>query len=97
MLIYIDINDGYKCYTSNNSGTLLACETDFFDGKCQVFIEGYRYVPAPYAWTREDGEVFTGEMITPWKDYALLEAAQAGYEESHASASTAYEEGVNSI
>lgn len=72
-------------------------ETGFFEGKCRTLIEGYRYVPKGEEWTREDGEVFIGEMISPWKDYALLEAAQAGYEESLNSADKAYEEGVNSI
>ena len=77
MTIWID--DSFKCYTEASDG-LRAVETDFFDGKCTEFIEGYRYVPEGEEWTREDGEVFTGEMISPWKDYALLEAAQASYE-----------------
>ena len=94
MTIYID-ND-YKCHTEPAEG-LRAVEINGFNGKCTAYIEGLRYVPAGETWTREDGKVFTGEMITPWKDYALLEAAQTGYEESHTSASAAYEEGVNSI
>lgn len=77
MTIYVD-ND-YKCYVSDD-GTRRAFDVPFFDGKCTEFIEGYRYVPEGEEWTREDGEVFTGEMISPWKDYALLEAAQASYE-----------------
>ena len=94
MTIYID-ND-YKCHTEPAEG-LRAVEINGFNGKCAAYIEGFRFVPVGETWTREDGEVFSGEMTSPWKDYALLEAAQKGYEESHASASTAYEEGVNSI
>ena len=42
-MIYID-ND-YKCHTSND-GTMREVQTDFFDGKCQIFIEGYRFIPS---------------------------------------------------
>lgn len=78
MTIYID-ND-YKCHTSDPDGTLTAVETDFFDGKCAAYIEGYRFVPAGAAWTRPDGVVFQGEMISPWKDWRALDAAQIAYE-----------------
>ena len=77
MIIYID-ND-YKCHTSDN-GTMTAVETDFFNGKCDEFIEGYRFVSHGMTWTRSDGEVFQGEMIAPWKDSTLLNAYQAQYE-----------------
>lgn len=77
MKIYLDLE--FKCHVSND-GTMTAVETDFFDGKCPEFIEGYRVVPAGESWTREDGEVFEGEMIAPWKDYAELDAAQREYE-----------------
>ena len=73
MTIYID-ND-YKCYTSPANG-LTAIETDFFDGKCRQFIEGYRFVPFEQIWTREDGQVFHGEMVAPWRDYAILSEFQ---------------------
>lgn len=78
MTIYID-ND-YKCHTSPADG-LTAVETDAFDGKCRQFIEGYRFVPAGENWTREDGQVFIGEMIAPWRDYKILAELQALYEE----------------
>lgn len=77
MVIYIDSD--YKCHVAND-GTMTAVETDLFDGKCNAFIEGYRYIPDGKIWTRSDGVVFTGEMIAPWKDYAVLEAAQQQYE-----------------
>lgn len=81
MKIYIDTE--YKCHTEPADG-LTAVETDFFDGKCKTFIEGYRFVPEGQEWTREDGVVFKGEMIAPWKDYTMLAAAQQGYEEAQA-------------
>jgi hypothetical protein len=55
-------------------------ETNFFDGKCNTFIEGYRFVPMGETWTREDGITFTGEMISPWKNYSELDDAQRQYE-----------------
>ena len=33
MKIYIDTNDGFKCYPTN-TGDLLEYEESFFDGKC---------------------------------------------------------------
>lgn len=83
MTIYID-ND-YKCHTSPGDG-LTAVETDAFDGKCRQFIEGYRFVPAGETWVREDGQVFYGEMIVPWRDYELLAEFQAIYEEEQSKA-----------
>lgn len=76
--IYIDTD--YKCHPSNPDGVYTAVETDFFDGKCDVYIEGYRFVPAGAMWTRYDGEVFTGEMIAPWKPWHELDASQREYE-----------------
>ena len=75
--IYIDSDN--ECHVTNDS-TMTAVETDFFDGKCDAFIEGYRFVPAGETWTRSDGEVFEGEMISPWKDYAELDEAHREYE-----------------
>lgn len=75
--IYIDSE--FKCYISND-GNMVAIETDFFDGFCDDYIEGYRFVPSGESWTREDGEVFHGEMIAPWKDYRELDDAQREYE-----------------
>ena len=83
MTIYIDRD--YKCHTSPADG-LTAVETDAFDGKCRQYIEGYRFVPARKSWEREGGEVFTGEMIAPWRDYAILAELQAIYEEEQAKA-----------
>lgn len=78
MKIYIDAE--YKCHTSDPDGIYREMETDFFDGKCDAFVEGYRFVPAGESWTRSDGVVFSGEMIAPWRDYAELDGAQREYE-----------------
>jgi hypothetical protein len=75
--IYIDSD--FKCHISKN-GAMTPVETDFFDGKCDAFIEGYRFIPSGENWTRSDGVVFHGEMISPWKDYEELDSAQREYE-----------------
>ena len=77
MKIYIDKD--YKCHITDD-GTMTAVESSFFDGKCEEFIEGYRFVPEGESWTRSDGVVFQGEMISPWKPYNELDAAQRSYE-----------------
>lgn len=77
MKIYIDAE--FKCHITDD-GTMTAVETSFFDGKCAEFIEGYRFVPDGAEWHREDGSVFYGEMIAPWKDYSELDNAQRAYE-----------------
>lgn len=76
--IYIDSN--FHCHTDNYDGTLREIETDFFDGKCDEFVEGYRFVPIDETWTREDGETFKGEMIAPWKNFSELDKIQLEYE-----------------
>ena len=66
MRVYLDSD--YVCHLTDD-GTTKEAETDFFDGKCAAFIEGYRFVPAGESWTRSDGVVFHGEMIAPAKNY----------------------------
>lgn len=92
--IYVDSD--FKCHITND-GNMTAVETDFFDGKCDTFVEGYRFVPAGESWIREDGVVFTGEMIAPWKPYSELAAAQQQYERDQDELVAAYQEGVNSV
>lgn len=77
MKIYIDTD--FKCHVADD-GTMTAVETDAFDGKCDAYIEGYRFVPSGETWTREDGETFAGEMISPWQPWEQLDAAQREYE-----------------
>ena len=83
MKIYVDANyadSDFRCYTANPDNLYREVEHTFFDGKCAEFIEGYRFVPSGETGTREDGTVFTGEMIAPWKDYNELDSAQRIYE-----------------
>ena len=96
--IYID--SSFKCHTSTAEG-LTQIETDAFDGKCDAYIEGYRYIPAGQTWTRADGVVFTGEMIAPWKPWAELDAAQREQYQTVAAQikelDEAYKKGVDSL
>ena len=89
-VIYID--EECKCRASNPDGICTAVETDAFDGKCDAYIEGYRYVPAGVTWTRPDGVTFAGEMIAPWKDWRELDAAQRDYEREQMAALAAENE-----
>lgn len=78
--IKIFLDDDFYCHVSNLDLTFREVETNIFDGKCDAYIEGYRFVPYGEIWTREDGVVFTGEMIAPWKPWQELDAAQREYE-----------------
>lgn len=93
MIIYIDAD--YKCHTTPADG-LTAIETDVFDGKCKQLIEGYRFVPVGQSWTREDGEMFEGEMIAPFRDYEILEELQAVYDEQQQTINE-YEDALSDI
>lgn len=75
--IYLDSD--FKCHISGDD-TMTAVETAAFDGKCDTYIEGYRFVPGGKTWVREDGVEFSGEMIAPWKPWQELEEAQREYE-----------------
>lgn len=64
--IYIDVE--FKCHVTND-GTMTDIETEFFDGKCDVFVEGYCY---------DDRNGYI--QIYPWKPYKELDAIQREYE-----------------
>ena len=91
--IYIDSKD--KCHTVND-GTMTAVETDFFDGMCDAYVEGFCY---------KIRETYTA--IYAWKPYSELDAAQRDYERQLlkelqensipvADLEAAYQEGVDS-
>lgn len=82
MIIYIDDND--RCHVTNPEGLYKPVETNFFDGMCPAYIEGYLV---------KDG----GKCIAPWRDYNLLCEFQAQYEAQLTAAAAAYAEGVNSV
>lgn len=92
----ICIDDNYRCYPTNPDGTFREFDVPFFDGKCQTFIEGFRYCPPGESYTNDKGESFPGESWGAWKPYPELEAAQAQYERDMAELQEAYQEGVNS-
>lgn len=101
MTIYIDMD--FKCHVSPAEG-LTPIDTAAFDGKCAEYIEGSRFVPAGEVWTREDGEEFQGEMVSPWRNSRELDAAQIAYEQELLARALmpeeiaiAMREGVNSI
>lgn len=62
--IYVDSN---HCCHVKDDGSMTAVETDFFDGKCDAFVEGYCF----------DME---NSSIYPWKPYSELDTAQREYE-----------------
>ena len=76
MTIYVDSD--YKCHASATDGCR-AVETSLFDGKCPEWIESFRFVPVGETWVKENGEMFRGEMISPWKDLGEAYAAQTAY------------------
>ena len=77
MKLYLDAD--FRCHLSGGAG-MTEIDTELFDGKCPAYIEGYRYVPPGERWVREDGVMFQGEMITPWKPWEELDDAQRAYE-----------------
>lgn len=81
MTIYLDSE--YRCHLTND-GTRRPIKTDAFDGKCAVFIEGYRLIPEGESWARADGAVFHGQMIAPAENYEALAKAQTQYEADEA-------------
>ena len=73
MKIYIDKE--CKCHTTPKE-ELREFDVPRFDGMCEEFIEGFRFIPEGELWTRSDGVVFKGKMLTPWKPYSELDSAQ---------------------
>lgn len=70
----------FHCSRTSADG-MIPFETDFFNGKCDAFVEGYYAIPAGQSLTVPDGRTFEGEMIAPWKNYSILEAYQQQYEQ----------------
>lgn len=95
MKIYIDTNNGFKCYTTDIGG-LLEYEEPFFDGKCPEFIESYRCKPVGYKWIAENGEFTRADckLLAPWKDLSEAYAAQAAYVTAQ---NTQYENALSEI
>lgn len=81
MTIYIDTD--YCCHLTNGGG-MRPVETDFFDGKCAAYIEGYRFIPTRETWTNKDGIVINGECVMLIENYALLQRFQAQHDADEA-------------
>lgn len=64
--VYIDSE--FKCHVTDD-GTMTTVDTDFFDGKCDAYIEGYCFEPSE-----------SGHKVYPWKPHDELDAAQRQYE-----------------
>ncbi len=64
--IYVD--SLYHCHRTND-GTMTAVETEFFNGKCDTFVEGYSI---------DDSKGY--RQIYPWKPMSELDNAQREYE-----------------
>ena len=65
--IYID--EDYKCFL-NFKEEYTIIQTDYFDDInywTDNKIESMRFVPEGEEWIREDGSIFYGQMVTPWK------------------------------
>lgn len=73
MKIYVDSD--CHCHVSNPNGEFREVETDFFEGKCQAFIEGFCY-------EEKENQL----SIYAWKPYEELEQAQRQYERELAEA-----------
>lgn len=100
MILYVDSE--WRLHVTNSENTLKEVVLSeraekFLSDKCQIFVEGYIYKPAGEAWTDPAGNVIRGEIMTPWKPYSELAAAQAQYERDRAELQAAYLEGVNSV
>lgn len=75
MHVKIYVDSACHCHLSNSDQKFHEVETDFFDGKCEAFVEGYCYCES------EDGVA-----IYAWKPYEELDQAQRQYERELAEA-----------
>lgn len=79
MKIYIDSD--FKCHATDPDNIYRAFDVPFFNLKCPEFIEGYRYVPMGETWIDSNGVENIGEIISHWKSWDELDAAQYAYEQ----------------
>lgn len=77
-IIYLDSD--FVCHVKPKEG-YTPYQTDLLDGCCDRFIEAHRLVPYGSTWTRKDGKVFNGLMVSlAVMDYLCL-PYQKQYEE----------------
>lgn len=77
MQVYFD--DEFRCHTQPGEGRV-EVETDFFDGKCDEFIEGHCLVPEG-AEIERNGMTYAGPLIFADVPYSALVDAQMQYAE----------------
>ncbi len=65
MTIYID--NEYRCH-ADYAEDRRAFEVEVLEGRSPKAIECYRYVPEGEEWAREDGQLFSGPMLSLWTD-----------------------------
>lgn len=90
MKIFID--NEFKCHIENPGG-FREVDTSTFDGKCQEYIEGMRYVPDGDHYTL-DGNNTWGEAVFPWKPMVDMGKAQAVFEHDQLAIITAERDGL---
>ena len=103
MKIYIDSD--YYCHITDPNGIYREVETNIFIGKCDTYVEGFRYIPIGESWISPEGVEIHGGYVAPWKHYDGLDAIQREYEQQllnelqneKQELNTSYNEGVNSI
>ena len=78
MIIYVDKKE-YHCHTKKPDGEHIPIETEFFNGKCAAYIEGFIWLPEGHE-VVINGDAYNNPMITPWKDIRILDAYQEQYE-----------------
>ena len=79
MTYYLD--DDCRVHTDPGEGRTPWEDADgVFDGKCKAYAEGFRVIPEGRSWTREDGTVFNGFMLSPLTEVRVLNAVQAEFE-----------------
>lgn len=73
-VVYLDAD--FRCYSEAGEGRR-EVETDAFIGMTPSEIERFRYVPEGETWTRADGSVFRGVMVSLAEETNELEDMRA--------------------
>lgn len=76
--IYLDSD--FVCHVKPSLG-YVEYTTDLFDLMCDRFIEAHRLVPYGSTWTRPDGHVFSGLMVSLAIQDSIAMPYQKQYEE----------------
>ena len=69
--IYID--GDYKCHAQNDGEYLFSEDVDFFDNVEDGYIECFRFVPQGKEWVSNNGNLFAGPFLMPFKSTLAYE------------------------